>query len=222
MDVWLIADGSVEQRSVEELDMLIAMQEGLVWVDIPTCDQEGARVLTEVFGFHRLAVRDCVERNQVPKVHAYSDHVFLILHAPERGRGGSVHYVELDQFIGPGFLVTVHGPLDPAILPDVALRETRAVRQRLESGRLRLSSSFELSYAIVSALARHQETFLAALAQEAGLLEQRVMAEEIADPEQFLEELFRARHELLAVRTMATLSREIYARMVTLHRFVPG
>ena len=222
MDVWLIADGSVEQRSVEELDMLIALQEGLVWVDIPTCDQEGARVLSEVFGFHRLAVRDCVERNQVPKVHAYSDHVFLILHAPERGRGGSVHYVELDQFIGPGFLVTVHGPLDPAILPDVALRETRAVRQRLESGRLRLSSSFELSYAIVSALARHQETFVATLAQEAGLLEQRLMGDEIADPEQFLEELFRARHELLVVRTMATLSREIYGRMVTLERFVPG
>jgi magnesium transporter len=148
--------------------------------------------------------------------------VFIVLHAPERGRAGSVHYVELDQFIGPGFLVTVHGPLDPAIPPEVALRETRAVRKRMESGRLRLSSSFELSYAIVSALARHQETFVATLAQEAGLLEQRLMAEETADPEQFLEELFRARHELLVVRTMATLSREIYARMVTLHRFVPG
>jgi magnesium transporter len=221
MDVWLIADGSVEQRSVEELDMLIALQEGLVWVDIPTCDEEGIRVLSEVFGFHRLAVRDCVERNQVPKVHAYSDHVFIVLHAPERGRGGTVHYVELDQFIGPGFLVTVHGPLDP-VAPEVALRETAAVRKRLESGRLRPSSSFELSYAIVSAVARHQETFVATLAQEAGLLEQRLMGDEIADPEQFLEELFRARHELLVVRTMATLSREIYGRMVTLERFVPG
>ena len=29
-------------------------------------------------------------------------------------------------------------------------------------------------------------------------------------------------HELLAVRTMATLSREIYGRMVTLERYVPG
>jgi Mg2+ and Co2+ transporter CorA len=222
MDVWLIADGSVEQRSVEELDMLIALQEGLVWVDIPTCDEEGIRVLSEVFGFHRLAVRDCLQRNQVPKVHAYSDHVFIVLHAPERGRGGIVHYVELDQFIGPGFLVTVHGPLDPAVAPEVALRETAAVRKRLESGRLCPSSSFELSYAIVSAVARHQEAFVATLAQEAGLLEQRLMGDEIADPEQFLEELFRARHELLVVRTMATLSREIYGRMVTLERFVPG
>jgi Mg2+ and Co2+ transporter CorA len=71
-------------------------------------------------------------------------------------------------------------------------------------------------------VARHQETFVATLAQEAGLLEQRLMGDEIADPEQFLEELFRARHELLVVRTMATLSREIYGRMVTLERFVPG
>ena len=197
MDVWLIADGSVEQRPAEELEMLIAMQEGLVWVDIPTCDQDCVRVLSEVFGFHPLAVRDCVERNQVPKVHAYSDHVFIVVHAPERGRGGSVHYVELDQFVGPGYLVTVHGPLDPAVAPEVAERETRAVLRRLESGRLRPSSSFELSYAVVSAMVRQQEAFVGTLAHEAGLLEQRVMGDEIADPEGFLEELFRARHELL-------------------------
>ena len=222
MDVWLITGSGVEHRPVDELDMLIALQEGLVWVDIPTCDEEGVRVLTEVFGFHRLAVRDCVERNQVPKIHAYSDHVFIVLHAPERGQGGTVHYVELDQFVGPGFLVTVHGPLSPAVPADVALRESHSVRTRLESGRLHPSSSFELSYAIVSALARHQEAFVATLAQEASLLEQRLMAEEFTDPEEFLEELFRSRHELLVVRTMAALSREIYGRMMTLERYVPG
>ena len=222
MDVWQIADGRVEGKAVEELEMLIALGEGLVWVDIPTCDEEGVRVLSEVFGFHRLAVRDCVERNQVPKIHAYSDHVFIVLHAPERGQGGSVHSVELDQFVGPGFVVTVHGPLHPAVSPEAALRETVAVRQRLESGRLRVSTSFELSYAIVSALARHQEAFVATLAQDASLLEQRLMGDELNDPEEFLEELFRARHELLVVRTMAALSREIYGRMVTLERFVPG
>ena len=222
MDVWLVADGGVQQRSLDELELLIALQEGLVWVDIPSGDEEGARVLTDVFGFHKLAVEDTLRRNQIPKIHAYSDHVFIVLHAPERGRGGQVYSVELDQFVGPGFLVTVHGPVDPAVDPEVALRETRAVLKRLESGRLRASTSFELSYAIVSALARHQEAFVATLAQEAGLLERRLMADEVNDPEQFLEELFRARHELLVVRTMAALAREIYGRVVTLDRYVPG
>ena len=222
MDVWLITRGEVDRRAPVELELLVATGEGLVWVDIPAADAEGARVLSEVFGFHPLAVRDCVERNQVPKIHAYSDHMFLVLHAPERGQGGSVHHVELDQFIGTGFLVTVHGPLDPGVDPEVTRRETGRVLRRIQSGRLRPASSFELSYAIVAALARHQEGFLATLAAEAGHLERRVMGEQLGDPVPFLEELFRARHELLSVRTMATLSREIYRRMLTLERYVPG
>jgi hypothetical protein len=90
----------------------------------PAFDAEGSRVLPEVFGFHPRAVADCEQRNPVPKAHVYSDHVFVVLHAPEPGAGGHVHYVELDQFIGPNYYVTVHGPLNPAVEPDAALVET--------------------------------------------------------------------------------------------------
>ena len=33
----------------------------------------------------------------------------IVLHAPEIGAAGHVHYLELDQFIGEAYLVTVHG-----------------------------------------------------------------------------------------------------------------
>jgi magnesium transporter len=156
MDVQLIGDTRVVRHRAEDLPALLERGQGLVWVDIPTCDEEAVAVLSEVFGFHPLAIRDCVERNHEAKVHAYPDHVFVVLHAPERGQGGHVHYLELDQFIGPGYLVTVHGPLNPVVHPELALRETRAVLRRVEAGRLHPSSSFELSHAIVSALTRHQ------------------------------------------------------------------
>src|SRR4051794_17134998 len=124
MDVrWLTADG-VQHRKPADLPELLAADDGLVWVDIPQCDEEAARVLSEVFGFHPRAVQACVERNRVPKVHAYADHVFVVLHVPELGAAGHVHYVELDQFIGPRYLVTVHGPLNPAVDPQAALRDT--------------------------------------------------------------------------------------------------
>jgi magnesium transporter len=222
MDVHLITGDRVSPQPVEALADLLERRPGLVWVDLPRVDAEARRVLTEVFRFHPLAVQDCENRNHVPKVHVYSDHVFVALHSPELGKGGHVHHLELDQFVGPGYLVTVHGPLDPEVLPELAFRETSAVRKRVQAGRLRPSSSFELSHAIVSAMTRHQESFLAILALEVGLLEQRVMGEEHEDPEQFLEELFRARHGLIAVRTMASLSREIYGRMATLARLVPS
>ena len=44
----------------------------------------------------------------------------------------------------------------------------------------------------------------------------------MGDPEQFLEELFGVRHGLLAVRTMAAMSREVYGRMCRLSVFGPG
>ena len=100
MDVWLVSDEGVERRPIEELQVLLQRKDGLVWVDIPECDEEATQALTEVFDFHPLAIRDCLQRNQVPKIHPYSDHLFVVLHASERGKGGHVHLLELDQFIG--------------------------------------------------------------------------------------------------------------------------
>ena len=222
MDVHVITDSGVEQRTVEELPDLLQQRPGLVWVDMPKVDAEALRVLGEVFEFHPLAIQDCENRNHVPKVHVYPDHVFVALHSPELGTGGRVHHLELDQFVGPGYLVTVHGPLDPEVIPELAFRETNAVLKRIRAGRIRPSRSFELSHAIVSAMTRHQEGFVGILALEVGLLEQRVMTDSDDDPEEFLEELFRARHGLIAVKTMAALSSEIYGRMATLTRFVPA
>ena len=52
-------------------------------------------------------------------------------------------------------------------------------------------------------------------------LEQQVTGGELGDPEEFVNELFQARHGLLAVRTMAALSAAIYGRMATLQRVSP-
>ena len=136
-----------------------------------------------------------------------------MLHAPEAGPRGHVHYVELDQFIGPNWLVTVHGPLGEGVDPTAATTETRAVLRRLESGRLRADSAPALSHALVTALTGRLRDFLTTLTQEVWRLEQTVMAGHLGDAEDFLEELFRARHGLLAARTMAALAREVYGRM---------
>jgi Mg2+ and Co2+ transporter CorA len=222
MDVHFVSDEGIQQHPVGELAALLAHDDGLVWVDIPVWDEEAARVLSAVFGFHPLAVRACIERNAVPKVRAYHDHIFVVLHAPELGKGGHVHYVELDQFIGPRYLVTVHGPLNPAVTPEAAQRETRAVLRRIEAGRLRPASPFELSYAVVSALAQGQEAFVETITRQVWPLEQRVTSGHLGDPEEFLEELFGARHALLAVSNMATMAHQIYGRMSALGRFVPA
>ena len=222
MGVYLISEDGVETHSAAELSELLHKPDALIWVDIPLCGTQDTAVLSEVFGFHQFAVRDCVERNHVSKVHVYNDHVFTVLHAPEVGRAGHVHYVELDQFLGSNYLVTVHGPLNPVVKPDVAYLDTGPVLQRLQSGSLRVRSPFELSSAIIGSLTRREIELIAGLAKESGRLEQRVMLAEVTDdPEQFLEELFKVWYELLTIRTLAVHSTATYARMAKLVRFLP-
>jgi magnesium transporter len=199
VDVLVVSDAGVERHEADELPKLLKQEDALIWVDIPACDAAAVQALTDVFGFHRIAIRDCVERNHVSKVFVYSDHVFTVLHAPQVGRRGHVHYVELDQFIGPNYLVTVHGPLNPAVDPAVAQLDTGSVLRRIEEKHLHVESSFELSRWIVSAMIRRESDLVADLAKESGRLEQRVMLEEeLQDPEAFLEELFQVCYILLA------------------------
>jgi Mg2+ and Co2+ transporter CorA len=120
-----VSDEGIQQHPVGELERLLARDHGVVWVDIPVCDEQAARVLSEVFGFHPSPSRPASSVTPCPKVRAYPDHLFVVQHAPELGKGGHVHYVELDQFIGARFVVTVHGPLNPAVPPEAAQRETR-------------------------------------------------------------------------------------------------
>ena len=221
MEVRLVTRDGVQDHPVEDLKALLDGDDGVVWVDIPTCDEAATRVLTEVFRFHPRAVRDSVERNRVPKVHVYPDHVFVVLHAPQMGKSGHVHYIELDQFIGPRFLVTVHGPINPAVDPEAAAYETREVLRRLGTGRFRPTSSYELAYAVVTALTRRLEEFIEQQTREVWQLEQRVTSGHLGDPEVFLEEMFQARHGLIVARTMGALSREIFGRLATIGRTVP-
>lgn len=218
---WIDADG-VSQRDLTELPDLLGRTDGFLWLDVPEWSAAAEAALTHQFKFHPMAIEDCRTRNHVPRVHVYPDHLFIVIHAPEIGTAGHVHYLELDQFIGEHFLVTVHGPLNPKVPLAAALRESRAVVERMDQGRLRPTSSFGLTYAIVSAIARREAALVGEIARQVGLLEQRVMAATDEEPQQFLTELFTARHELLTIRTMAAQGAEIYRRAIRLTTFAPS
>lgn len=222
MHVRFIAPSGVELCEPADLPTLLARTDGLVWVDIPEWSDQADHTLTTTFGFHPLAVRDSAHRNQVPKIHRYDDHLFLVLHAPQPGLGGHVHYIELDQFIGERYLVTIHGPLNPAVDQAASRVEVDAMLGRLTSGKLKPEKAFELSYALLTALTGRLRTYTAELTKDVWRLEQRVTGGHLGDPESFLDEMFRTRHGLLTVSTMSALSREVYGRMVTIKAFGPG
>jgi Mg2+ and Co2+ transporter CorA len=215
---WIDSNG-MSVRDLAELSALRKRSDGFVWLDIPEWSDQAEAILSNEFHFHLLAIAESKSRSHVPRVHVYPRHAFIVVHAPEIGAAGHVHYLELDQFIAEDFLVTVHGPISPKVSLEAALRETEAIAARMESGRLHPSSPFDVMYAIVSSIARREAEMVAEIAREVGLMEQRVMADVNEDPQKFLSELFAARHELLTIRTMAEQGGEIYRRAIKVTTF---
>lgn len=221
MNLWYVDPDGIRPRDESELAALLQRADGFVWIDMLAQDEHAERVLTEVLGAHPLVVADCRQRNHVPTVHGYADHVFVVVHSPFAGNAGHVHLLELDQLVGRRYLVTVHGPINPVVDPAEALRETTAVRNRIERGTFRPASPAQLSHAIGSAIVRSQRSLISKVAESLPELEQQAMAGDFRRPEDLLEQLFLTRHELITVRTMAAQSHEIYARIRSLDRVVP-
>lgn len=220
MDVRYVAGTEVTEHRVGELAVLLDRADGFAWVDIAVVDDNAAAVLSDVFALHPLALEACRVRNHVPTVHAYDTHLFLVLFAPLLGKAGHVHLLELDVIVGRNFLATVHGPLNPAVDPAEAMRETDAVRRRLEAGRLTADSPTKVAYAIGSAVARRQRSLIGDVAEKLPGLEQEVMASRLREPEALLEQMFLVRHELITARTMAAQSHDIFSRVLMLERWL--
>jgi magnesium transporter len=101
-----------------------------VWVDLnqPTADE--AKVLTDVFHFHELAIEDALAEIHQPKVESYGDYLYLILHGIDfRAREHAFGTHETDFFLGAQFLVTFHTATSRSIerISDVCGRNDRAL-----------------------------------------------------------------------------------------------
>ena len=190
-----------------------------LWLDFPEHDAASGAWLREVFKLQLTAIQDVLQRNHVSRLYAFGDSLlFLVLHRPEPGEQGHVHYLELDQFIAPDFLITTHGPHSEQVPVEKMLVETAVVAERLLAGKLAVTGPAQLAHIIVSRLCQAEERLVNSIAHDVGLLEQKVIGQsQIRAGDGFLDELFRVRHALLTVHTMAAQSAEIFGRATRLY-----
>jgi magnesium transporter len=216
IQVHRISDAGIEICSSEELPSLLSQEDGFLWIDILTCDDSVSHLLTNLFGFHPLAIQACREQSHLPKVHCYQNYVFVALQIPELGSDDHIHLLEMDQFLSKRYIVTVHEPHGDRVSLKASLHGTETVLHRITAGRSKPRMPIELSYSIVSTIARRIEHLISVLAGKVEELEQRVIGGHIGDPEKLLESMFHLRHELLTIRTVVSHSREGYSRIVSL------
>jgi Mg2+ and Co2+ transporter CorA len=146
-------------------------------------------------------------------MHLYPDHAFVVVNGLGRGDDGQIHLLPLKHFVGPGLVVTVHGPFHPSVDPELGQREIRSVLKRIESGRFQPASGIEVGHALVTGIVRQLEDVVAADASQIAGMERRVMDSEPHNSEAILQEMFTIRHDLQTIRTTAAQSRQVYARL---------
>lgn len=116
MEVFVYRQGSDEIEegfTKEDLPMLLADESNVVWVDLqgetPEKANEAKDVLLNVFHFHHLTVEDCLETRNQPKVEAFPDYFYFIVHGV-KNETNSANFItkELDGYLGKNFVVTYH------------------------------------------------------------------------------------------------------------------
>lgn len=212
MDLRFVTKTSMEDHPIEDLAALRERSDGYLWLDIPQWSDDAAALLRDDFGFHQVALDYCRDRNHMPMVHGYQDHMFLVLHRPLVQELGHAHLVELDQFIGARYLITVHGPVNPRVPHSAVMEEVNETVQRMEAHRIWPATPTALSHALIGLIALRQRVLVQDVASRIASLERQVMEGSLSNPEGNLEEMFRVRHELLTVRTMASHASEVISR----------
>ena len=98
-----------EVYTIENLPELLANPDNLVWVDLeaPTVDED--KILSSVFHFHPLTIEDARVTRNAPKVEAFADYLFFIVHGVKL-ETNSYNFLtkELDGYLGKNFVVTYH------------------------------------------------------------------------------------------------------------------
>lgn len=103
-----------EGFTAEDLPELLADETNLVWVDFlgetATQIEVAKDIMLNVFKFHPLTIEDCLETRNQPKVEAFPDYLYFIVHGIKPEETNSTNFVtkELDGFLGKNFVVTFH------------------------------------------------------------------------------------------------------------------
>lgn len=139
------------------------------WVDIDGANEDEAhRFLEGIFNFHPLAIEDCLQPSQHAKIDNYDDYLFMVMYEINFNEQlMEVVTGEINIFIGPNFIVTVHHE------PIRCITTTMKKITKTESAIAKASD--RLTYFILSSLLDEYEPILGKLAERVTELENQVL-----------------------------------------------
>ena len=183
-------------------DVLAQEDSGFIWVGLYEPADEILEKLQEEFGLHDLAIEDAQNAHQRPKLEAYGNSLFAVMHTAQVV-DEKIVYGETHAFLGPRYLVTVrHG----ASLSYAPVRE----RVEREPELLVLGPAYGL-YAVLDFIVDNYRPIIDEFRDTANSLEQAIFADTYR--RQTVIRLYQLKRELTQMRMAVGPLQDVLAQL---------
>jgi magnesium transporter len=203
VSVFVNRNGATEQVTSIERGWLNPAAGAILWVDLAGPSIPESLVLSDTFHFHPLSVEDAMSAIGFPKVEAYDGYLYVILHGIEAKTAEhrfSTH--DVDFFIGPNYLVTVHDG-DSRTIADLRDHATR-------NPKILAEGAVALFHRIVDSMVDHYRPEIDKLEDRLAALEEEIFAS--ADPK-LVRKILDEKRQVASLRRIVIPQRDVIARL---------
>lgn len=174
-----------------------------LWVDLAAPSIPEQLLLSDTFNFHPLSVEDARADLHYPKIEAYDGYLYAILHGIDFKSGDRCFLThDVDFFIGPHYLVTVHDGHSRSI---AELQENVA-----RNNKIMPEGPVALFHRIVDAMVDHYRPEVEKLEDRIEELEKAVFEDPKAD---LIRRILAEKREVSGLRRILTPQRDVIARL---------
>lgn len=203
--IFVHRNGQTEQATSIDRAWLNPASGAVVWVDLAAPSILESLVLSDTFQFHPLSVEDAMTAVQYPKVEAYDGYLYAVLHGIAFHDGDAGHRFathDVDFFLGPSYLVTVHDGHSTSI-NDLREHVTR-------NPKILAEGPVALFHRIVDSMVDHYRPEIDKLEDRLDELEKLIF--DTPDPA-LVRKILNEKREVAALRRIVTPERDVIARL---------
>ncbi len=185
---------------------LLEASDNLLWIDLYDCSESELQYIGDIFNFHPLALEDCLQESPRAKIDKYDGYHFFVFHAlkyfEEAEEEDEISSIELDVFLGPNYIVTIH----PIALSAVG----KVARISLKDTQLMNRGPEYLLYKIVDNIVDDTFPIIERLGERIDDLEDNIF---LTKGREITEEILTLKRTLILLRKVLIPQRHIFANI---------
>ena len=196
-------DGRTEKATSLDRAWLNPASKTCLWADLAAPTIPDTLLLSDTFKFHPLSVEDARAAIHSPKIEAYDGYLYAILHGIDFAsghKGFATH--DVDFFIGPNYLVTVHDGRSRSI---IELQENVA-----RNSKIMAEGPVALFHRIVDTMVDHYRPEVNKLEDRIDDLEKAVFAR---PTNTLIRRILDTKRDISQLRRIITPQRDVVARL---------